>query len=344
MQGRKVMTFTSLPPRTSLATRSPATVARYVFSLFLVCSLAFSMRVEAQEFPTKPITLINPFAPGGSTEVAVRAIADVASKKLGVPILLENKPGAGGAAAPGNMALTAKPDGYTLAVMPVGVFRYPLMQEANFKHDDFTYIIHLTGYVFAVVSNNTHGFKTWDDLIKFAKANPGKLTYGTAGVGTSPHLGMERLMDKAGIKLTHVPYKGGGEAFTALLGGHVDLNVGGGGIPRELADEGKIRFLNVWTANPLPKMPNVPTLKQLGYDLVINSPFGIAGPKGIPPEIVAKLHDALKAGLEDPSTRAAMEKIDMVPNYMTSVDYRKSVDQLVANETDLLKRLGLYKK
>lgn len=305
----------------------------------LVCSATWS---HAQEFPTKPITLVVPFPAGGATDQLMRALGDAAAKHLGQPVIVDNRAGGGGAIGPGTMAITAKPDGYTIAQVPVPVYRLPMMQKTSWSHENFSYIIHLTGYTFMLVAGAQTNFKTWQDVIDYAKANPGKITYGTSGTGGTPHLGTEMVAEKAGIKLTHVPFKGAAEADVALLGGHVMMIVGGTG-NKQHVDAGKAYFLNIWTANRAKQAPEVPTLKELGYPYVIDSSFGLAGPKGMDPKIVARLHDAFKKALEDPHVVEVMERHQMVPNYKNTADYATYITEQVKFEGDLLKRLGLYK-
>jgi tripartite-type tricarboxylate transporter receptor subunit TctC len=298
----------------------------------------------AQEYPTKPVTLIIPWTAGGPTDVAMRAIADSAAKHLGQPIIVENKAGGGGALGPATMAATAKSDGYTISQIPIGVYRLPLMQDATWDPlKDFTYIIHLTGYVFATFASEQSGFKTWKDVVEFAKANPGKVTYATPGAGTSLHIGMEQMAAKEGIKLTHVPFKGASEVNVAVAGGHTLLGASGtSGKP--LADAGKLRYLTIWTANRVKLFPDVPTLKEAGLPFVFDSPFGLAGPKGMDPKVVARIHDAFKKALEDPHVLAAFDKFEMVPNYMNSADYTKFVQDFMVSEKKALTDIGLAKK
>ena len=153
-----------------------------------------SAAAGAQEYPTKPITLIVPWPAGGSTDISMRAIADTAAKHLGQPIAIDNKAGGCGTVGPATMAAAAKPDGYTIAQLPITVFRLPLMQEVSWDPaKDFTYIVHLTGYTFGVTTSAESPFKTWKDVVDFAKQNPGKVTYATPGTGTSLHIGMEQI-------------------------------------------------------------------------------------------------------------------------------------------------------
>ena len=173
---------------------------------------ALPLTAIAQTYPAKPITLIVPWPAGGSSDIAMRAIADAMAKILGQPMVVDNKPGASGTLGPAAMAATAKPDGYTLSQMPITVVRIPIMQKTSFDTlKDFTYIAQLTGYTFGITTKSDSPFKTWADVVKFAKENPGKLTYATPGTGTSLHIGMEMIAAKEGIKLTQVPFKGAAE-------------------------------------------------------------------------------------------------------------------------------------
>ena len=219
-----------------------------------------------------------------------------------------------------------------------------MMQKTSFDTvKDFSYIIHLTGYTFGVTTKADGPFKTWADVLEFAKANPKKVTYATPGSGSSLHIGMEQIAGKAGIKLTQVPFKGGAETNAAVLGNHTMLQADSTGW-RPLVDAGKLRLLMVWTSKRSPNFPNVPTLNELGYDMVYDSSFGIAGPKGMDPKIVAKLHDAFKKALDDPAVITTLAKFDMVPNYKNTEDYKKFVGEVTESERKVINTLGLAKK
>lgn len=313
-----------------------------LFSATIFAALAVS--AAAQNYPTKQVSLIVPWPAGGSTDIAMRAIAEAASKHLGQPIVVDNRAGGSGTVGPAQMAATAKPDGYTIAQIPITVFRLPLMQETPWDADkDFTYIVHLTGYTFGVTVKADSEFKTWDDVVKFAKANPGKVTYATPGAGTSLHIGMEQIAAQAGIKLTQVPLKGGAETNAAVLGGHTMLQADSSGW-KGLVEAKQLRLLMIWTENPSPNYPGVPTLKQLGYPFVFDSPFGIAGPKGMDPKIVKAIHDAFKKAMDDPAIQATLAKYDMVVNYKNTADYVKFVKEVTNAEQKVVNSLGLKKK
>jgi tripartite-type tricarboxylate transporter receptor subunit TctC len=299
--------------------------------------------VRAQDYPVKPVTLIVPWPAGGATDLAMRAIAEAASKHLGQPVVIDNKAGGSGAVGPATMAATAKPDGYTISQIPITVFRLPLMQKTTWDAaKDFTYIIHLTGYTFGVTAKADGPFKTWQDVLDYAKQNPGKVTYGTPGAGTSLHIGMEQIAAKAGVKLTHVPFKGGAETNAAVLGGHTMLQADSSSW-KPLVEAGQLRLLMIWTASRSKNWPEVPTLKELGYPFVFDSPFGIAGPKGMDPKVVAKLHDAFKKALDDPAVQESLGKYDMVVNYKNPEDYRAFVNESIEAERQIIQALGLAK-
>ena len=298
----------------------------------------------AQGYPEKPVTLVVPWPAGGSTDIAMRTIAEAASKHLGQPVVVDNKPGATGTLGPAVMAANAKPDGYTIAQMPISVMRLPLMQKTAWDAlKDFTYIVHLTGYTFGVTTKADNQFKTWADVVEYAKANPGKVTYGTPGAGSSLHIGMEQIAAKAGIKLTHVPFKGGAETNAAVLGGHTTLQADSTGW-RPLVDAGQLRLLAIWTAERSKNWPDAPTLKELGYPFVFDSPFGVAGPKGTDPAVVQKLHDAFKKAIEDKAEIEAMDRYDMVPRYLDTAGYRKLVGEIIESEKAALEKIGLARK
>jgi tripartite-type tricarboxylate transporter receptor subunit TctC len=213
------------------------------------------------------------------------------------------------------------------------------MQGATFDPlKDFTYVANIAGYVFATYCSAESKFATWKEVIEFAKANPGKMTYASPGHGTSPNIGMELMAAYSGVKFTEVPFKSTNEVNLAVAGNHTLC----GATP--LADAGKLKFVNVWTGEPNAKLPGVPTLKQLGYPYVFDSPWGIAGPKGMDPKVVAKLQDAFKKAMDDKVFKDALNKYDMIPNWMDAVTYTKFVAEYMAAERASLTKLGLAKK
>jgi tripartite-type tricarboxylate transporter receptor subunit TctC len=295
----------------------------------------------AQAYPSRPITFIVPWPPGGSTDLSMRALATIAEKHLGGRLVIENKPGVSGTMGAQALAQNAKPDGYLIAQMPITVFRLPHMMKTAFDPmSDFTWIIHLTGYTFGVVVRSDAQWKTWGDLVAYAKANPGKLTYATPGNGTSLHITMETIAQRDGVQWVQVPFKGYADAATALLGGHVMAHADSTGWAEQV-NAGKLRLLVTWGAQRTKRWPNTPTLKELGYPIVSNSPYGIAGPKGMDPAAVKALHDAFKKALEDPEYQTTLEKFDQEAYYLNSADYAALAKKTFEEEREIIKRLGL---
>jgi len=207
---------------------------------------------------------------------------------------------------------------------------------------DFTYVICLTGYTFGLVVPAESPIKSVKDLVAYAKANPEKLTYGSPGTGTSPHLVMEELSAQAGIKMTHVPFKGVAEGMTSLLGGHIMAHSDSTGWAPQV-EAGKLRLLATYGSKRTKRWPQVPTLKDEGYNTVSDSPFGIAGPKGIDPAVVKALHDGFKKTLDDPNVLRTLEKFDQPVIYLDTEGYTKYARDTFVAEKATISRLGLSK-
>lgn len=305
-------------------------------------AIAFPGLALGQAYPTKPIRLICPWPPGGATDAVMRSLAESAGKALGGTMVVENKSGASGMLGP-NELVAAKPDGYTLSQTTIGVVRLPHMQKMQFDPlKDFTYIACLTGYTFGIVVKADSPIKSIADLVDYAKGNPGKFTFGSPGLGTTPHLAVEEFAYKAGIKLLHVPFKGFADGMQSLLGGHVMSHSDSTGWAPHV-DAGTARLLATYGSKRTKRWPNVPTLQELGYDTVSDSPFGIAGPRGMEPAITTRLHDAFKKTLDDPAVLATFEKYDQSVIYMNSADYARFLAEQYVKEKVIIERLGLSK-
>ncbi|MFH1034661.1 MAG: tripartite tricarboxylate transporter substrate binding protein [Pseudomonadota bacterium] len=303
-----------------------------------------ALSAAAADFPSKPITLIVPWAAGGSTDTCMRVLAENAKKFLGQPVVVENKPGGGGTVGPATMVATAKPDGYTLSQIPMGVFRLPHTIKTTWDPlKDFSWIIQLTGYTYGIVVKKDAPWKTLRELLDYAKANPGKVTYATPGVGVMQHVTMEKLAKKEGIKWIHVPQKGGIEVISATMGGHVMVGAETSGWAPQV-ESGDLRLLAIWTEERSKNWPEVPTLKELGYDIVAYSPFGIAGPKDMDPKVVAILHDAFKKAMDEPAFKKILADYYMVPFYKNSKDYAEYAKELFLEEKENAEVLGLKKQ
>lgn len=316
-----------------------------IFGLMMSISLtlAFGFPALAAEYPTKPITLVIQYPPGGSTDLTARALANAAEKYLGQPIICENKSGGGGTVGP-SLVRTKPADGYTIGVItssPVMAFH---MGKLDFNPvDDLTHILRWGNYLFGIVVQADSQWKTIQDFIKYVKQNPKKVTYGSPGVGTPPHLAMEELSMAAGMQLLHMPYKGIAENNAALLGGHIDsVSDSSGWAP--LVDAGKFRLLGTYGEQRSSRYPQAPTIRESGYDVVARSHLGIIGPKGMPKPIVAKIHEAFKKSIDDPTFREILKKFDMATYYLNSADYEKFIRQEFERIGILVPKLGLQKK
>ena len=300
--------------------------------------------VLAQAFPARPVTLIVPWPAGGSTDRHLRALAEIASKHLGQPIIVTNQPGGGGSNGPGNMALQAKPDGYTIAQFPMGMLRIPHMQKTAWNPlTDFSFIIGVTGYSFGFVVRSDSPYKTFNDFIDAARKQPGKIDFGSTGTGTSPHLLIEEVSDAAKMELNHIPFKGNADLMQALLGGHVMSASDATGWDK-FVDSGQMRLLVSFGDQRLKRWPNVPTAKELGYKVVANSPYGLVGPKGMDPAVMKTLHDAFKKAMDDPKHLEVLDQLNQPSWYKNSADYASWARDSFGKEKGLIERLGLAAK
>lgn len=292
-------------------------------------------------FPSRPIRMLVPWAAGGTTDVQMRAFSEVASRHLGQPVVVENRAGAGGILGP-QALLAEKPDGYMVSQMPISVFRYPHMApKPPFDPDrDFTWISHLTGYLFGVVVKADAPWKTFDEFLDDAKRNPGKITYGTPGVGTSLHLTMERIAGQKGIEWVHVPFRGFAENLTSLLGGQTHALADSSGWA-EMVRDGRLRLLVTWGPERAKRFPETPTLKESGIDIVSTSPYGIAGPRGMDPAVVRALDEAFRKAVSDPQHVAILDRYDMPVIYMGPEDYTAFARRTNAEEKAMIQKLGL---
>lgn len=316
---------------------------RVGFVLTICLILAIGLPAMAAEYPTKPITLVIQYPPGGSTDLTARALANAARKYLGQPIICENKSGGGGTV--GVALVAAKPaDGYTIGVVTSSPTIAYHMGKLNFNPiDDLTHILRWGGYLFGTVVQADSPWKTLPELINHVKQHPKTVTYGSPGVGTPPHLAMEELSSLAGMQLLHMPYKGIAENNAALLGGHIDVvSDSSGWAP--LVDAGKFRLLATYGYQRSARYPQVPTLREAGYDMVSPGPIGLIGPKGLPKPMVQKLHDAFKKAVDDPEFLAVMKSFDMSTLYLNSEDYEKFVRQDSERIQKLVQKLGLHKQ
>ncbi|MDW5443755.1 tripartite tricarboxylate transporter substrate binding protein [Polaromonas sp. SM01] len=303
-------------------------------------ALLTPLRALAQAYPERPITFICPWPAGGTADQSMRALCQVASRVLGQAIALENKVGASGMIGTKAMA-SAKPDGYTIGQIPISVTRFSQLGTLQLDPlKDLTYLARTSGQTFGIATPAESRFKSLQDVVAFAKANPGKLTYAHAGIGGATHVGMEEFALAAGIQFNHVPYKGGAEALQAVLGGHVDLLADSSSWAPHV-EAGKLKLLATWGERRTARFKDAPTLKELGYNVVVDAPNGIGAPKGLDPAIAKKLRDAFRIAVASPEFKQVADKIDAPVLYLDGPDYEKYVAGIYQKETVLIDRLKL---
>jgi len=315
-------------------------LARRTFLLAGLAALPSASRIaSAQSYPVRPVTLMVPLAAGTSVDVVLRALASATQRHLGQPFVIENRPGAATTLAPAQMAATAKPDGYVISQVGSPVFRAPFLRKTTYDPTkDFTYIISVIANVLGVAVRSNAPWKTFADLLAYAKANPGKINYGTPGAGTDAHITMEQIARSQGIKWGHVPFPGG--SINALLGSHVDA-VAEGSAWAPQVNAGELRLLVTFGDARTKSWPTVPTLKDFGIDIVANAAYGLAGSKGMDPTIGAILHDALKKGMAEAPFIATVEKFNQKIFYLGSDAFHVFAMQQIEEQRRTVEELGL---
>jgi len=277
------------------------TVGRLFAASVCAALVQFAGMAFAQDapYPNRPITLIVPFAPGGGNDFIARFIAERLGSALGQPVIVDNRPGAGGMVGV-RMGVSAKPDGYTLTLISNSYTVNPSLYKLPFDPiRDITPIVQIAQGPFVVVANPELRAKTIADVIALAKATPGEINYASSGQGSIPHLATELLASMAGVKFTHVPYRGGGPALTDTIGGRVSLFLSPTSTALPHVKAGTLHALAVTTATRSPALPDVPTVAESGvpgYDVVLW--HGLIGPRGLPAPIVARLNREVNAILE----------------------------------------------
>jgi len=295
--------------------------------------------VRADAFPNKPIILILPFPPGGSFDPVLRALCNAASQDLGQPIVLMHKPGGGGVTGTASLATMTEADGYTLAVMHNSVIRQPLLMKTPWDPiKDFSYLIGLADLSTGVSVAVDAKWQSLPELLADAKARPGLISWGNVGAISVNRIVAERLAKSAGVRFNMIPFKGGSEAFQGLIGHHLDVYGDPGFGP--MAISGKVRVLATFTEQRLQRWPQVPTVKELGHDFVIESPFGLVAPKNLDPVIAARLHTAFKKAMDAPEYRRMLDEFDLTPHYRSAQAYRAYAEGQRTKEKAMLDESG----
>jgi tripartite-type tricarboxylate transporter receptor subunit TctC len=298
---------------------------------------------NAQDYPTRPVTLIVPYSAGGGNDVMARIVAERMSRTLGQQIVIENKGGAGGSIATRQVAKAA-PDGYTLGLGGTGTLAINPTLYHNVGYDprkDFVPVGLIATSALVVLVNPQVDAKTIPELIALAKRDPGKLNYASAGVGSGIHLGAELFAYMAGIKLTHVPYKGSAPALTDLIGGHVSIYFSSLPPAISLVKDGKVRALAVTGPKRAASFPDLPTVAEAalpGYEAVLH--YGIVAPAGTPRAVVDKLNAALRAALAEPDVRDRIVSDGAEPLPGSPEDYAADIDREETKWSEIVRRSG----
>lgn len=321
-------------------TAALACAARAPRALALAGAVLAAPLATAAPFPAQPIHIIVPYQAGGSTDTVIRKFAELAAPELGQAIVIENRGGAG-ATMGARVIKTARPDGYTLAVLPSPVYRMPHIQDMGYDPTrDFTYVMMLSGYTLGVAVPAGSPHKTWADFIRYAKQHPNEVTYGTASVGSASNVMMEDIAARNGVTWRHIPYKGESEVLTAVMGGQVTAYAGSTTVQPQV-QSGKMRMLVTWGEHRSTQYPDTPTLHELDGTPPANAPFGIAGPKDMPPAVVAKLHAVFKQVAESEAFKQILTQYGQELVYMDGKDYAAYAAQQYALEAEIVRKLGL---
>jgi tripartite-type tricarboxylate transporter receptor subunit TctC len=309
-------------------------------AVLLLFSLLFSSHAQAQKYPEKPVEFIVLFAAGGSTDISVRTICEIAAKELGQPFVVLNKPGGGGSIAIGALA-KATPDGYTVGSLSSGAMEIQphLIKVPYDPIKDIVPVMQYGEYPQGLAVKADAPFNTFKDLVEFARQNPGKVTYGTTGVGGTQHIMMERIAAAAGIKWSHVPFKGGTPAITALLGNHITATTVAEFVPQ--VKSGTARILAVFGTKRLSDFPNVPTLLEMGYKIYMVNYLAIGAPAGTPKDRIDKLGKAFKNAMSHPAFVEMMKKWSIEVIYKPGEEIAKDIQEGYKVHGEIIKQLGL---
>ncbi len=296
------------------------------------------------DFPSRPIRLLVGGPAGGTEDIVARAIGQQAGKSLGQPFVVENRSGAGGTPAYLQVKRAA-PDGYTLGLVSLSVLRQPILEDVGYDAlKDFSYVSMLTDVVFCVVVPGDSPFHSWSDLRDYGRREPQKVSYGApAGLGNSAHLFGAEVASREGVQWTPVPFRGSSDTMTALLGGQLTFSVDTIVSAAPMEKAGKVRILAFATDVAPKSWPGIPTMRQLGYDLSIDTFFGIAGPAHLDPKVLQSLDQAFRFTTEQPDFIDFLARTSQRTRYMGSTEFTAFVVKAEQRQRELLNKYGLAK-
>jgi tripartite-type tricarboxylate transporter receptor subunit TctC len=297
-----------------------------------------------RDYPNKPITFIINFPPGSSADVCMRVAHPMLQELLGVPVVLENKPGTGGALA-ADFVIKSKPDGYTiLAGGNASLTTGPVInQEITYKYTDFAPICAISADYSSITARPDPSYKTLDEFVAYAKKNPGKLNCATAGMGSVSHLYLEFVKLSYGLDIVAVHFQGTPPAKNALMGGHVNLASSGLGAFIPVIKSGDINLLVTGASKRLKDFPDVPTLAEKGFPSALNIWNGIFAPAKVPKAVVEKLTKVMEKVYTDPGTISKIEKAGLQPDYRDAEGTQKLLDQEYSTVSEVVKKVGIGK-
>jgi tripartite-type tricarboxylate transporter receptor subunit TctC len=297
-----------------------------------------------EPYPARPVTLVVPFPPGGIADLTARPLAAALERIVKQPIVITNKPGAGGAVGTQSVAV-AKPDGHTLLIALVSISTIPEVdtlfgRPPTYTRDQFVGIARLNADPPVLVVGADRPWKTLKELLDEIRAKPNELTFTSSGLYGASHVPMEMLLHAAGLKMRHLPTTGGGPATTAVLGGHAALWPSPPGIALPHLKAGKLRALATYGATRLAALPNVPTLKELGYDVEYYLWTALFAPRSVPAAVFATLRDAARRAVQDPEFRSAMDKVETPIAYQDADEFRAWWDADARRLATVIKQIG----
>jgi tripartite-type tricarboxylate transporter receptor subunit TctC len=307
--------------------------------LALACAAA-----QAQSYPNRSITIVVPFPPGGIADITARPFAAVMSRLVGQPVIIENKTGAGGAVGHA-YAARAKPDGYTLMMALSSIVIIPVADEVNgrqptYKMSDFAPIALVSADPTVLMVPSDSPWKTMQDLVAEAKANPGKISYSSSGIYGTTHTATEMLAQAAGIQLLHVPYNGGGPAMKAALANEVRFTIQSPGVADPHVKSGRMRLLGSWGGKRVASLPEVPTMKEQGYDAEFYIWCALFAPAGVPPDVAARLRAVSRQIVQEPEFKRAMEGMNTPIDYRDGAQFQSFLDADAKRLAQVIRKMG----
>ena len=312
-------------------------------STFIAAVLCFALPAAAQ-YPDKPVTLLAGYPAGGLVDVVTRQLAEGMKGRFPKGLVVVNRPGAAGSVAVSEVVRGA-PDGYTIVLTPQSALVIAAqVNPLSYKTpDDYDPILNVVSYYPLIAVRAESPYRTAQEMVADAKKDPGKVRVGSPGEGTASHLSLEQFMVEAGARMTHVPYQGWGQSSPAVLGGHIEAVVGQPGDVKPMVDGKRMRALVVFQPQRHPSFPDVPTARELGWNVANGVWYLLLAPKGTPASVVKYVHDAAKAAMEDPVFTQAMAARGVDLDYRPGEALRADLWREYRAHTDILKRLGMIK-